>query len=316
MGSDKSFQWRGRIDDEAAAGSYRWHQKVGYGYRQPGIGMLGLACDLGVIANQGRPGAAAGPNSIRAALANAAWHLNTSVQDFGNITAADTLADTQQRYAAMLGQALQQHVFTLGLGGGHEIAWGSYLGLAENLGPAGRKIGIVNFDAHFDLRKPAPETSSGTPFYQIAEHANQHNGFYYACLGLAETSNTQALFERAQQLKVNYLSDVACDFAAVKTLLIPFLETIDELYVSICLDVFPASVAPGVSAPAALGITPRLVIETLHWLGQSQAGLNYCWRLLDIAEMNPRYDIDNQTARLAARLVCEACNAALKHDTM
>ena len=61
----------------------------------------------------------------------------------------------------------------VGLGGGHEIAWASYQGIAQALQDDARlaRLGIVNFDAHFDLRKPevAGPGTSGTPFLQIAE---------------------------------------------------------------------------------------------------------------------------------------------------
>ena len=61
--------------------------------------------------------------------------------------------------------------FPVVLGGGHEVAFGTYLGLARISRSAhpGDRIGILNLDAHFDLR-PGPVPSSGTPFRQIAEH--------------------------------------------------------------------------------------------------------------------------------------------------
>jgi formiminoglutamase len=83
------------------------------------------------------------------------------------------------------------------------------------------------------------------------------------------------------------------------------LAEIDELYVTVCLDTFPASIAPGVSAPSSLGISVEFVINMLHWIAQSQSAFHYNWQLTDIAEMNPNYDIDNRTAKLAARLIYE-----------
>ena len=64
--------------------------------------------------------------------------------------------------------------------------------------------------------------------------------------------------------------------------------------------------APGVSAPNALGISVEFVINMLHWIAQSQTTFHYNWQLADIAEMNPTYDIDSRTAKLAARLIYEA----------
>jgi formiminoglutamase len=160
------------------------------------------------------------------------------------------------------------------------------------------------------LRVPAPQNSSGTPFWQIAQHCKQQNHpFHYACLGVSAAANTPALFDIAKATQTRYLSDMECHEAGAKTLLIPMLQEIDELYVTICLDAFPASIAPGVSAPSALGISPQFVINMLHWLAQSQKDLGFNWRLADLAEMNPTFDVNNHTAKLAARLAFELVQA-------
>jgi formiminoglutamase len=73
---------------------------------------------------------------------------------------------------------------------------------------------------------------------------------------------------------------------------------VDCAYLSICLDVLPASVTPGVSAPAARGVsleTIELLVETVKATGKLVVA--------DIAELNPDFDQDNRTAKVAARLV-------------
>jgi formiminoglutamase len=307
------FNWQGRIDAEDAERGSRWHQVVNndsvFATR---CSLIGFACDLGVEANKGREGAALGPTAIRSALANMAWHAPSALLDKGDIIAQDKLDSAQQEFADLLNETLDESSFVVGLGGGHEIAWASYLGLRQHLDnhTAAKKIGIINFDAHFDLRKPAPKTSSGTPFWQIAQHCKQQDQpFHYACLGVSTAANTPALFDMAKATNTRYLSDVDCDEQTAKSLLTPMLQEIDELYVTICLDAFPAGISPGVSAPSALGISPMFVINLLHWLSKSQTEFAYNWRLADIAEMNPTYDISNQTAKLAARLAFELVQA-------
>ena len=75
------------------------------------------------------------------------------------------------------------------------------------------------------------------------------------------------------------------------------LAQADRVYLTIDLDVLPASEMPAVSAPAALGI-PALdllpVIEQICRSGKLQAA--------DLVEFNPQYDRDGQGAKLAARL--------------
>ncbi len=75
------------------------------------------------------------------------------------------------------------------------------------------------------------------------------------------------------------------------------LADADHVYLTIDMDVLPAGVAPGVSAPAAYGV-PLAVIEELVKCVQRSGKL----RVADIAEYNPTFDIDRHTARVAARL--------------
>jgi formiminoglutamase len=311
---EKKHHWQGREDTEDGQNGLRWHQVVDTKQHTNSCALLGFECDLGVAANKGRIGAAKGPNAIRNTLANLAWHADCGLSDLGNIIAETHLVDAQTHYGEQIAKSLNEHSFVIGLGGGHEIAWGSYQGLVQYLADKpNKKIGIINFDAHFDLRNPKQHTSSGTPFRQIAEYCQtQNQPFHYACLGVAESSNTSALFAYAKQTNTRYLLDIDCDFNAAKQLLEPMLKEVDELYVTVCLDAFPGNIAPGVSAPSALGISVEFVIKMLHWIAQSQSAFHYNWTLTDIAEMNPYYDIDNRTAKLAARLVYEAVNAKFR----
>ena len=84
-----------------------------------------------------------------------------------------------------------------------------------------------------------------------------------------------------------------------------FMAGLDYLYLTVCLDVFTAATAPGVSAPASVGISSELVIRLLREIRNLSAELEVPIILSDVAELNPHFDIDQRTARLAARLVWE-----------
>lgn len=298
--------WSGRTDAAEGQSALRWHQWVQpYAPQQaPGVSLLGFACDEGVRRNQGRTGARQGPQALRKALANLAWHGSAPVYDAGDVSCeADKLESAQQRYAAKITDMLGQGHLPLGLGGGHEIALASFTGLADYLRTqdSAPKVGILNFDAHFDLRFAA-QSSSGTPFLQIAEYCQAAGmDFDYCCLGVSEHNNTQSLFDQAQRLNVRYLLDrqmQGWNLAAIEAFLQAFLSSIDHLYMTVCLDVLPASQAPGVSAPSAHGVDVMMV-EHLVRLAKASGKL----RLADIAELNPSLDQDNRTARIGARLL-------------
>lgn len=71
-----------------------------------------------------------------------------------------------------------------------------------------------------------------------------------------------------------------------------------RVHLTIDLDVLPASVAPGVSAPAGLGVEARVVLGAVRRVAASgKLGV------LEVAELNPLFDVDGRTARTAARLV-------------
>ncbi|WP_421315283.1 formimidoylglutamase [Aeromonas veronii] len=304
--------WQGRQDPEDGELALRWHDKVlPWQEAQPwtagaqdtaGVVLLGFACDEGVRRNKGRVGAAGAPQAVRKLLANTAWHLSRPVYDGGDVSCTDGNLDAAHGHLAeRVAAALNLGHFPLVLGGGHEVAFGSWSGLNRHLGGSG-KVGIINLDAHFDLRMKQEQASSGTPFFQIAEQcAAQGTPFRYACLGVAETANTQALFARADELGVWYVKDEAMSERALPTLLSgldAFIADCDHLYLTIDLDVLPAAVMPGVSAPAARGVE-LAVIEPLIAHIRASGKL----RLADLAEYNPTLDQDNRSARVAARLV-------------
>lgn len=308
--------WQGRVDSEKTTAALRWHQKIeawdGSSDLDHANVLLGFACDEGVRRNQGRPGARNGPAAIRSALANLAYFQSASAYDAGDVLCDNqNLEQAQTTLAKHVSNILQHSGFPIILGGGHEMAWGSFLGLANylnNIDPQ-RRIGIINFDAHFDLRNPQPQPSSGTPFRQISEWCDdRHKPFHYMALGINQSANTAALFEYAKQKNVRWYTDVDCTLNRldeIGTCLADFLKHIDDLYLTICLDVFPASVAPGVSAPAAPGVEPVVVIKLIQMLKTLCEKQQVIWRLSDIAELNPNYDQDNHTAKLAARLIHE-----------
>ncbi|MCW8108550.1 formimidoylglutamase [Alteromonas ponticola] len=302
--------WQGRVDAEDGATGQRWHQVVKFErscVSKETTTLIGYPNDLGVAANKGRVGASGGPNAIRQFLANLPWHQNSELLDAGDAPISDELATTQSAFAAKVVEALENGQSVLGLGGGHDIAWGSFQGLAQH---SAKRIGIINFDAHLDLRKPAPATSSGTPFRQVAEYC-QHNGlqFHYACLGVSKAANTQALFDYAEKTHTSMLFDIDFTLSNAQQAILPMLREVDQLYVTVCMDAFPVSLCPGVSAPSALGICPNETIKVIQWLSNACTEHDVEWRLSDIAELNPSLDSDNKTARFAARIAFELTSA-------
>ena len=179
------------------------------------------------------------------------------------------------------------------------MAWGSFQGVAR--ARPGARILILNLDAHFDLRQ-AREGNSGTPFRQIHERcAAEGRAFDYRVLGISRYANTQALFDRADALGARYWLDdelqTESGVQAALAALAPDIAACDALYLTTDIDVLPAATAPGVSAPAPLGV-PLWAIERVVDCVLASGKL----AAADFAEFNPGHDRDSITAKVVARL--------------
>lgn len=305
--------WQGRVDAAEGPRGRRWHQVMrprADGTPAGTTVLLGFACDAGVARNHGRIGAAEGPRAIRHALRNMPVHECTQLADGGDIVCSgDALEPAQQALARAVATELGAERFPVVLGGGHELAWGSFGGLAQHRAAEGHapRIGIVNFDAHLDLRRDVHATS-GTPFLQIAEDCAARGWpFRYACLGVSHYANTEALFARARELDVLWQLDESLSASGTMPALDAFVAACDAVYLTFCLDVLPAAVAPGVSSPAARGVGLD-VLEPL--IDAVCASGRVC--VADIAEMNPRFDIDGRTAMVAARVAARIANGVAR----
>jgi formiminoglutamase len=303
--------WQGRTDNLPNERYFQRVQCIDLQQSAPPANaytLLGFACDTGVIRNQGRAGAKQGPNALRSALANFACHHQHALYDVGEIVCeSNDLEASQQSLAHTVALLLKNQNRPILIGGGHEIAWGHYLGIRQAY-PT-QSLAIINFDAHFDLR-PFSATqpgSSGTPFLQMALHSQQHHlPFHYACIGIQPNANTASLFATAQQLGV--MSILAQELTSAhleqhKAQLSKLIEQVDIVYLTLCLDVFASYIAPGVSAPQVLGVHPQQILPLFEHITHSQKVVSF-----DIAELAPNYDDANQsTAKLAAYWVDQFC---------
>ncbi|MFV8783413.1 formimidoylglutamase [Microbulbifer sp. SA54] len=304
--------WSGRVDSEDGKAGRRWHQDIVPLHLDspPGIAVLGFSSDEGVRRNKGRIGAAKGPRILRLAMANLPKTFSAPLYDAGNVRVEkEDLESGQAMLGARITELMTAGHFPLVLGGGHEIAYGSYQGIARWMREQHRDktLGIINFDAHLDLRLPTPRGSSGTPFFQIAEQCDLNGrAFNYLCVGAAATANTPALYQRAEELGAKVISDreiVPWRIEQVQKQIAEFIDQVDFVYLTIDLDVFPAAIMPAVSAPAGRGVGFELFEPLLDTVLESK---KVC--LADLAEFNPYFDIEDHAARTAARVAFQIAN--------
>lgn len=301
--------WKGR-DDGTHPDQQRWWQHIKLlslkeelpDFEQSPV-LLGFACDEGVVRNKGRKGSAEGPLQLRKILGNLPIHNGVQKYDVGTINCiGNDLERAQEQLAQAVRIILKHNGFPILLGGGHEILFGHFLGTSNYYND--KNVGIVNFDAHLDIRKPEQQgPSSGTGFYQVVPKVEaKEKDFLYLALGIQRAGNTVELFKRADDLKAEYIfaQDIhTLNLYSLKQKLNRFIDQTDVICLTVDLDVFAASIAPGVSAPTAGGIIYDHVFrELFKLLAQHEKVVS-----LDIAEYNPTYDIDSRTAKLVGQLV-------------
>ncbi|MCP1387509.1 formimidoylglutamase [Corynebacterium sp. TA-R-1] len=293
--------WSGR-DDGPGPEHARWHSEMQFGAPRDAVALIGFASDEGVARNGGRQGAASGPQALRAALGGLAVHHELPLFDAGTVTTqGDDLEAAQRELSDRVRELTGAGNLAVVLGGGHETSFASHRGAYEALGP----LKVINFDAHFDLRR-AERPTSGTPFLQIADLVGR-TAFDYSVFGISRPNNTKVLFDTAAELGVTTVEDTELALLTAREAAARAVEAVAgdmPIHLSIDLDVLPAAVAPGVSAPAGFGVEfalLRAMVEAVAETGRVA--------LVDVVELNPDFDVDQRTAKAAARLIDDIVGA-------
>jgi formiminoglutamase len=265
--------------------------------QQARVVVVGFPCDQGVRLNRGRVGAAGAPDVVRRALygltpdpdSGPSFHqLLEHTADLGNLVPCGDLEKDQERLAETVASSLDNGALPIVIGGGHETAYGHFLAYVRGQ----RKINILNWDAHADVR-PLVEGHghSGSPFRQALEHASRACG-KYTVAGLLRHAVSRTHLAFIEEQGGEYLWRDSLSSSRVSEI---YRAAGEPLMVTFDLDAVDQAYAPGVSAPAAAGLEPAL------WLHASyEAGRHAKVTSIDLVEMNPTYDRDGQTARLAA----------------
>ena len=267
--------------------------------------LLGFPVDQGVVRNGGRPGAADAPDRLRQWLyrmtPDARRHgafvdLLRHMVDLGDLSTEATdasLATMQSNLGAVLAPHLQRRRVPITLGGGHETAYGHFLGYVK----AERDVSILNWDAHADVRPlPDGQPHSGSPFRQALEHASGRCR-QYTVAGLLPHSTAPGHLHFIDEHDGHYVWNEDLSREAVNRL---YDRATAPLMVTFDLDALDQTHAPGVSAPAAGGLSQNLWLHAAYQAGRSPKVTS-----IDVVELNPNVDVDDRTARLAALTVME-----------
>jgi formiminoglutamase len=184
------------------------------------------------------------------------------------------------------------------LGGNNAITRPCLRGLGEDLS----RLGLITFDAHFDLRDCDGGLNNGNPVRALIEDGLP--GKNIVQIGLQPFANSRRMheFALAQGIEVHTIADCA-ERGAVKLAdkaLARLARQCDAIYVDFDIDVIDRAAAPG-----APGARPGgLPLRDFFALARS-VGAHPKVRAVDLSEFDPSLDVKDLTALVAARWAAE-----------
>lgn len=289
------------------------------------VDIIGVPIDLGAD----RRGVDMGPSAIRYAhLQRKLEELGYTVQDEGNVEVPiaemcsitnpklkyiDCIIPMSRRVAGAVATSMQAGRFPLVLGGDHSLSIGSVRGAARN-----KKIGVIWVDAHADFNTAETTPSGNIHGMSLAILAglgdkslvqlwdepipviNPHNIAIVGArdLDAGEKVNLQNAGAMVMSMEqVDRFGMVAVMEKAIEHV----SREVDGIFLSLDLDALDPRHAPGVGTPVPAGLTQReahlaceMIAETGKLIG------------MDLVEVNPILDVQNQTASLAVEFALSA----------
>jgi len=293
------------------------------------VAVIGAALDLG----SGRRGVDMGPSAIRyAGLDARLTQLGFAVVDRGNVGTAVAEAvdegDERLRYlepilktcahiADLVAEATEHGHLPLVLGGDHSVALGTLGGLARAHGPGG----VLWLDAHGDLN--APETTPSGNVHgmalaaalDLAGPAFARDAWLLPAVvpGRVALVGTRSLDQGERELlgrvdaKVFTMDQL--DRVGVEHVMQEALEHVagdNFVHLSFDMDVLDPDVAPGVGTPVRGGLSYREAHLAMEMIAESRLMTS-----LEVVEVNPVLDRQNQTGELAVELIASALGARI-----
>ncbi len=269
-------------------------------YEEADIVLIGVPTDEGVRRNKGRIGSRFAPREIRRALYRLALNRQLEklrILDLGDVMFQDSLEATHEALETLMKQLLSDDKIVVVMGGGNDI---SYPNCSAMSGVFGQDIGVFNIDKHYDVRKMNPR-NSGTPYRMLLEEQKINPALFYE-LASEPFANSRVYKEYLEEMGVHVIELNELRKGKMSQLVRKVLEQMDTkaIFWGFDMDAVRASDAPGVSAPSPTGLHSEEIIELSVVAGKDPRS-----KVFEITEVNPRYDVDNRTSKLAAIMIYE-----------
>lgn len=271
------------------------------------IGVIGVPLSKSSISHSG---VAFAPQAIRQALSFYSTYsieagidlADITVTDYGDVVMHPTdIVESQRRIAETVEQvvALYPESKWIALGGDHSITFPVVSGWQKQKG----KIGMIQFDAHHDLRNLEDGgPTNGTPFRRLIE-AGVIDGSKLVQIGLRDFANSRAYTEYGKQRGVTMYTVEEVYRLGIQTIIeksMQMLSDVDAVYVSVDMDVLDQAFALGCPAIGPGGMDSRTLLQAILLLARYDKV-----QAMDIVEIDPTIDFRQMTSRLAAWFILQ-----------
>lgn len=266
------------------------------------VAVVGVPMDLGV---SNRSGARLGPRAVRNVERIGPYHPAfrcvpqslARAADVGDVpfrsrySLQSSLEDIEKFYSTLQAQGITP----LSVGGDHSITYPILQALGKE-----SPLGMIHIDAHCDTMGAydGSKFHHGGPF-RLAVLDGVLDPERTIQIGIRGASNMFWEFSHVSGMTVIYMEDFVN--MGVQAVVAKARQVVGDspVYVTVDVDGFDPSCAPGTGTPEAGGLTAREGLALLRGL----AGLNVVGA--DVVEVAPEYDPTTNTAQLAAQLLFE-----------
>ncbi|WP_328699930.1 formimidoylglutamase [Chengkuizengella marina] len=253
-------------------------------------------------------GASFTPNVIRNLLQSYTTYaideninLNNTIVDCGDIYMHVTdLIQSQNRIKKTMEElcTTNPQMIPILLGGDHSVSYPSIEGFSKVKG----KVGIIQFDAHHDLRNLKDGgPSNGTPFRSLIE-SGVIKGDQLVQIGIRNFSNSQVYREYAEKQGVTIYTMKDVRNQSIQAIINDSIEQlknkVDIIYISVDMDVLDQTFAPGCPAIGPGGMDSYTLLEAIQLLGEENLVQG-----MDIVEIDPTLDFRDMTSRVAVHVI-------------
>jgi len=228
--------------------------------------------------------------------------------DAGNISDLP-LEEAHAELQATVCEILSNGSIPFVVGGGNDQSYPNAAGLLDFASKTpGATIGVINIDAHFDVRPLKDNKAhSGSPFRQLLESNTFLSGANRFIEFAAQASQCSVLhynyiMESREKVQTGVITlaqlreSKGGPVAVFKRVLDVFFASCDYIFISFDIDAISGADAPGVSCPATVGLSSQEALDICLEAGKSKKV-----KLFDVSEFNPKIE-EYRTGRLVANM--------------